>query len=335
MEARSALVELSRRGDEGRRWLATLVRDVARKDPGAAQWIVKLLAPHPESLADAWRATLPAAVRADIAVAVAPLYPEHKTRLERALFDPGLPRRRDLLSALAKPPLELLRRCLAVEHLAGTAFSLLLDRGWEPPAAELELAARSVAKHADPDRLCRELKEGRMWSLLQAVAALTKAMREAHVLLLRVSGKDIARDPLLWKSWIAARRDRAVDPRAAGVPGDDPVIAKALATAVFEDDGSFARRVAGHQYTCSITIMALAAVDAEKYRHKVQKLGSMLAESQLANGQWTYSLRDRYAKRGRAWPPRPHGDNSNTQYALLGLRAARAPTSRRRRGCAR
>jgi hypothetical protein len=376
--AKAAIQELNRRGPEGWRWLSTLVRDVARKDVGAARGIVAVLSGDGDAkrlaeLDRAWRKTLPPVVAADLAVALSPAYPDYREKLERALFETDLPRRRDLLQRLAKRdlPTEVVRRCLKDTQLADLAFSILLDRGWTPPSGELELVARTMlAKRPDVDRLCRELEKGRLWPLMDAVAGLTSKSRAAHILLLRVSGRDIARDPLLWRSWIAARRDRYEIPaadspgritagillasdflrrdlledgksthheryaagatalsilalRAAGVPSDDEAIQRGLRTAIFKTEGGLVDEIYRHNYTCSIVIMALAAVDADKYRHKIQRLASILAESQLENGQWTYTLRNPYADRRVSWPPRPTGDNSNSQYSLLGLRAAR------------
>jgi hypothetical protein len=376
-EAKAAIQELNRRGPDGWRWLSTLIRDIARKDAGVARGIVTVLAgdgseQRMAELNRAWREVLPAVVRADLAVALAQAYPSYGKRLIGAVFNEELPRRRDLLQRLAdrKLPDANVRRCLQDRKLADLAFSILLDRGWSPPPNELELVARSVLEKPDITRLCKELKKGRLWGLLSAIAELTPKLKSAHILLLRVSGRDIARDSLLWKSWIAARHKSYEIPaadspgriaagillgadflradlladgqstqngrhevgatalsilalRAAGVPAEDEAIQKALTTTIFTPAGALDDEALRHNYTCSITIMALAAVDAEKYRHKIQRLASVLVSSQLTNGQWTYSLRDTYASAKVRWPPRPTGDNSNTQYSLLGLRAAR------------
>ncbi len=127
--------------------------------------------------------------------------------------------------------------------------------------------------------------------------------------------------------------------RAAGVPADDPAIRKALATTLVPDEAPDARkgkrkrgksrraarlhpseRDRNHTYAISILAMALASVDAKRHEWKLQELANMLAAGQLKNGQWTYRVGRGYE--AKAGGVRPTGDNSNTQYALLGLRAA-------------
>lgn len=114
--------------------------------------------------------------------------------------------------------------------------------------------------------------------------------------------------------------------RAAGVPPDDPGIQKAIETTLLKYDGAARahRPRFGHggiTYCLSLQAMALQATDPELYKTALQGIADRLAAGQLANGQWTY----RCPKRAAAGAPnRPAtGDNSNTQFALLGLRAAR------------
>jgi hypothetical protein len=64
--------------------------------------------------------------------------------------------------------------------------------------------------------------------------------------------------------------------------------------------------------------MALGALDPEKYSGPLEAVRSRLGQGILRNGQWTYGcLSD--TEPGRA----SYGDNSNTQYGALGLRAVR------------
>ncbi len=66
-------------------------------------------------------------------------------------------------------------------------------------------------------------------------------------------------------------------------------------------------------YSVALMTMALAAADPVKYRDDIARNAEHLEQSQLGNGAWTYN-----AGFGRG----SGGDNSNTQYALLGLQAA-------------
>jgi hypothetical protein len=66
-------------------------------------------------------------------------------------------------------------------------------------------------------------------------------------------------------------------------------------------------------YTYSLITMVLAAADPAKYKDEIARYADWLESAQNALGSWTYNTS---FKRGGA------GDNSNTQYALLGLNAA-------------
>ncbi len=112
--------------------------------------------------------------------------------------------------------------------------------------------------------------------------------------------------------------------RASGVKKDDPAITKALNVSILPDEKFAPKNVfprwQDHTYTIALLIMALEAVDGGTYKNKIQALANRLASGQLRNGQWTYYCGDGY--RARAEGAQKFGDNSNTQYALLGLRAA-------------
>ncbi len=64
-----------------------------------------------------------------------------------------------------------------------------------------------------------------------------------------------------------------------------------------------------HTYEYSLAAMALSAVDAKAHRRPIEKIAQWLQSHQGKDGTWNYS-----GKGG--------GDNSNTQFAILGLRAA-------------
>jgi hypothetical protein len=109
--------------------------------------------------------------------------------------------------------------------------------------------------------------------------------------------------------------------RAADVHANDPAIEKALQkTLLVWSGGAPALRgdLEGYTYALSMLALALRSVDPEKFEPQLQILANRIVEGQLPNGQWTYYCRA--AKYGGKMPPA--GDNSNTQYAILALRAA-------------
>jgi hypothetical protein len=75
-----------------------------------------------------------------------------------------------------------------------------------------------------------------------------------------------------------------------------------------------ARYTPGHEtYTVSLLTMTYAAADPEKYRDDIARGAEWLEQAQTTTGAWAYG-----SSGGRGGG----GDNSNTQYALLGLNAA-------------
>ena len=84
----------------------------------------------------------------------------------------------------------------------------------------------------------------------------------------------------------------------------------------------------GSTYDVALKAMALSEFDRKKYRPDIQECARWLEVKQLSNGMWGYgrvvaigSGRSRYKVRSQL--PQD-GDNSNTQFALLGLMAARS-----------
>ena len=403
VEAKRAVAELNGRGFKGWRTLASVVRDLGQKDVGAARGVLAVLADgkEPERLDAvklAWRAKAPAAIRSDVAVALARAYPKNKSLLIGALFDATIPNRIDLLRRLARAKLESahLRKALTDKALAADAYALLIERGEDVSAKQMQqVAVTSVRNGHSPafiDTFCADLKKGEGWPLLSAIALLTahedKQIRNrAHGFLMRVSGKDMIPDPDIWSSWIAARRDNYRIPEddsagrvaaavirgaeflradllddgkstmsdrdggagrypvgatalsvlallAAGAPPDDPAIVKAVENTLFtpneQGEMTLPERARTHTYTCSLLLMAFAAIDKasidrDLHKTRIQTLANLLTSSQLRSGQWNYSVGERYARRRprRAKNRIQRGDNSNTQYALLALRAAR------------
>jgi hypothetical protein len=113
----------------------------------------------------------------------------------------------------------------------------------------------------------------------------------------------------------------------SGVPRDDPGLTRALAAVLRHEPSGIAP---GHRtYTVALHAMALAAADAEAYREQIARDAAWLVGAQLRSdrgvGQpllWRGGARPG----GGSWTYHEGGsgigDNSNTQYAMLGLNAA-------------
>jgi hypothetical protein len=113
--------------------------------------------------------------------------------------------------------------------------------------------------------------------------------------------------------------------RAAGVPKTDPAIRKAVGTTLLSTQSGIAGlRSDLDRYTYALSLLALAlhAVDPQKYADELKTVAKRLSEGQLENGQWTYRCHPQSHYASEARRPKA-GDNSNTQYAILALRACR------------
>jgi len=147
--------------------------------------------------------------------------------------------------------------------------------------------------------------------------------------------RDLARDGLcVWKPTrnlnakvIGATALAVVALRASGVPKEDPVLRKAVHETLLFGSGpgaySLRPELGGYVYGLSLVAMALSRMDSGRYRVQIQACASALSRGQLPNGRWTY-----YVSGTERRPGDPNGDNSNTQYAILGLRAARRAGAR-------
>jgi len=93
----------------------------------------------------------------------------------------------------------------------------------------------------------------------------------------------------------------------AQVPLNDPSVARGIAYLLRVRDE--------FTYTVALKIAVFAQADPVKYRDEIEAGAKFLRESQLASGQWTYGPADPRRSMGL-------GDNSNTQFALLGLHEA-------------
>ena len=89
----------------------------------------------------------------------------------------------------------------------------------------------------------------------------------------------------------------------AGVKASDPVMRKALKVLLDNPPSRI--------YDLSVYIMLLSEVDKVRYKNEIDRQAQVLIRTQANNGTWNYT---------GSGP----GDNSVTQFALLGLNAARA-----------
>ncbi len=92
----------------------------------------------------------------------------------------------------------------------------------------------------------------------------------------------------------------------AEVPKDHPAIQKALKYLVNNNDGK--------TYSESLVAVALAEVDPKLYKDRIRKAARFLETRQATGGGWSYGPANRV---GASF------DNSNTQFAALGLGAAK------------
>ncbi len=91
----------------------------------------------------------------------------------------------------------------------------------------------------------------------------------------------------------------------AGVPADDPAIVNGIKFVL--------SRPIGETYNAGCTAMALESVDPATYIRGIAAARDYLVKAQNARGMWSYTKGD---------PLRTVGDNSNSQFAVLGLHSA-------------
>lgn len=98
----------------------------------------------------------------------------------------------------------------------------------------------------------------------------------------------------------------------AGVPEKDPAFQKLWKLAVDQP--------VWRTYNVALLAMVLQKLDAARHKDRIAACLTFFVETQSENGQWDYG--DGYAPR-KKYSPNKRGDNSNSQYAALGLRACR------------
>ena len=133
----------------------------------------------------------------------------------------------------------------------------------------------------------------------------------------------------------------------AGVPQEDPKFVQLLTSCLGE--------TLEKTYKVALLAMCLEEIDRVKYQEKIAQCAQFLVDNQCANGQWSYGSPTEFVKDVKVPPARkdvasaggaataktasgkpkvvqhvavkkmkagpPDGDNSNSQYAALGLRA--------------
>ena len=111
-------------------------------------------------------------------------------------------------------------------------------------------------------------------------------------------------DPILGRQqWVIGQTALAVLAlSSAGVPSDDPAVTKGAKY--------LADHEAGSVYGAALRIMALEAVNPKLYQEDIAKEAGYLMKAQLREGGWSYV----------DVVTRP--DNSNSQFAILGLQSA-------------
>jgi hypothetical protein len=221
---------LSRKGEPGWQALSSLTIQLVGDHPGVAGAAARALAEGPETerlrvVARTYSRTDDDDVRAILAVGLAYGFDEHETLLLRHMRE-NRKGARDVLRILAPNvlPEQELRRYLSIADLAPVAYAALRARALTVRPEELLVWARAIAISClDPATCRRWAQKEPDFTILSAVALVVAADDEdvrdgAHCLLLTVSGKKIQADRDLWRSWIAARRDRyeRPEPLSAG-----------------------------------------------------------------------------------------------------------------------
>jgi hypothetical protein len=383
--AAAGFLFLSRDGPAGWAALASLTLELAEPHPAAARRAAEALAEGPErerlaTAAATYTRSSDAEVRALLATGLAYGYADHEPLLLRHLREnrPGAAQVLRILAPEILPETEL-RALLALPPLAPIAYDALRGRGLTVHASELVPWAKEIGRACLDPVLCAGWADRPPdFLVLEAVANAVRegdedAREGAHCLLLTVSGRKVLPDADLWRSWIAAQRDRYERPpdasegriaaavlrgarilrqdllddgrslwsagreaeaaigatalsvlalRAAGYPGSHPAIEKALRSTLLVFGKGGPPALPGLEdreretYCLSLLAMALAELDPDAYRVPLEALRQRIVTGMQPHGQWGYQC---LAPTDTTPPGTP--DNSNTQYAVLALRA--------------
>jgi len=221
--ARAGLRVLARGGEREWQALASIVSEFRETEPELSRHAARALVDGTEaerlSIATrAYKTNHDAVLRALLAEGLAYGYPAHEAILMKHLRE----NRRgavDVLRILAPEALGIaeLRELIATPDLAPVCYDALRGRGLPVKPEELLPWARTIARASLGRAACRAWAERGDFTIYEAVALALPdgddAVRDgAHCLLLTLSGKDLAADTLIWRSWIAARRERYEPP---------------------------------------------------------------------------------------------------------------------------
>jgi len=177
----------------------------------------------------------------------------------------------------------VVRRGLVIVVAVGLAGLFLV-----PPGSEREPLGAGVAHGA----VTREQLQGRIDGLVADIKGLQKARGQW-------SGRP-GRGPSDWGVGQTALAVLAL--RSAGVAADDPSVSKGVKYLLANHTDQ--------TYEAALKIMALEAVNAEKYHDEITRIALYLCDIQDPSGGWGYG-----DARGRT-------DNSNSQFGVLGLHSA-------------
>ena len=108
---------------------------------------------------------------------------------------------------------------------------------------------------------------------------------------------------------------------ASGVRSDDGAIVRGLRwtekhTRPFKAGGVFST------YSGSLLVLALTRIDARKHAKRIRRLAARIVKAQRKSNMWTYNLDGTGGERVNG--PLADGDNSNSQFAVLAMWAAKS-----------
>lgn len=201
-------------------------------------------------------------------------------------------------------------------RIFGLALSLLLFSGI--------LFAKDEKKPVNP--FAKVDKQKVESAIKKGLECLSKAMKEGKPFMLQV-----------------------VPPNVSSLTADELVLYTFVKSGATDDPNfpKFLERVLAKKlertYQVSVLVMALSELDAKKYLPQIIECGQFLIDNQCENGQWDYGKpvepsgikipkesgdgKDDYSKNTKRIQLKQRrkagkaGDNSNTQYACLGLRS--------------
>ena len=232
-DAAAARRELSRRGEEGWKKLVSLISKFERRKAYAAVALVASLADGDEEgrrelLLDLHGRIRKPELRTPILNGLANWYPKDKELVHTGLFPPYGARAVLLRKLLHRGlPDEVIKALTGDGQMAEEAFEVLRARKGTLAGVSLAQLARIRAREAYNPPAALDFRKGFAaepnWKLVDELTRLLEDEDEhlaqgAHLLLMTISGKEIAADPDLWRSWMAAQAD-VYEPPDLASPG--------------------------------------------------------------------------------------------------------------------